>query len=330
MISLLNDPKKWDEALEDSYYPYISYKYGWLQSIGSCFPNLKPLPFAEINEKGQVEYICPCFHDAKRAEIISSPFLTPGFINKNTNPEEMLKKLVVYAKGEKCRKISLQIPPNFNYSDVLLSLGFRLVRKLSFYNIEIDGMESFDYYLKNFCSKARMCDVKAAWKKGVKLDVLQPAKEVLDRFYPFYSELGQRKDIEVFEKSFLDNLTQSLRENARYWIARVEDKDIGSALTFEFKDRIWGMLLQGGMDYRSYKTDPFLYVEIVRYGFEKNLKIIDLGTSPLDSPLGDFKRRTGAKPVFHELYELDMSFSNFLKTTFIDLKRIVKNKWKTG
>lgn len=328
MISILTDPKKWDEAVEDSYYPYISYKYGWLSSIGSCFPHLKLLPVAKINEKGLVEYICPFFLDTKRAEIISSPLLAPGFINKNTDPKEMVEELIIYAKKDKCKKILLQIPPSFNYYNTLLDKSFRLVNKICFFILEITGMNNFDYYLSNYLSKGRKSDIKAAWRKGVKAEILPPSQEALDRFYSFYIELGKRKNFKVLEKSFIGKLSQSLSENTRFWIARIEHKDIGSAITFEFMDRLWLWLVQGGSNFRDFKTDAFLYSEVIRYGFEKKLKIIDFGTSPLESSISEFKMRFGTKPVFHELYELDLSPLGILRRVSVDLKHLTKIRFR--
>jgi len=326
MISLIKDSKKWDEAAENSYYPYVSYKYGWLYSIGLSFPRWKPLPLASISDEGNIEYLCPCFLDIKKAEIISSPLLAPGFINKNTNPLEMVKSLICYARRKGCGKIDLQVPPGFNYSESLLASGFRLKRKICFFNLDLSGIDSFEYYLNHNLSKGRKSDIKAAWQKGLEIDILTPSEEALNRFYPFYLDMCQRKSAQVLGKEFISLLGQSLRETARYWIARVKGQDAGSAVTFEFNTILWIWLLQADRNFKDYKVDSFLYAEIIRYSIEKKIKTIDLGTSPLDDSLGNYKKRFGAKPVFHELYELDLSLSGVLFRAYVDLKRTIKNK----
>lgn len=330
MISIITDPEKWDAAAETSYYPYVSYKFGWLRSIGLSFPHLRPLPLAKVDKEGAIEYICPCFIDKKGKEIVSSAFLAPGFINKNTNPDEMVQKIIEYAKKENCEKISFQLPPNFNYVENLLDKGFKLIRKICFFCIDISGIVSFDSYLSDHLSERKKTYYKAARKRGIEVEILFPSEEALDRFYPFYIEMCQRKSAARFEKYFIASLTQSLKETARYWIAILEGRDIGSALTFEFRNRIWLWLVQANRNIGNYQVDSFLYAEIIRHSFEKNIKIFDLGTSPLEGSLGNFKRLFGAKPVFHELYELDLSLFGIVKRGYIDLKRVIKNKWLTG
>ncbi|UJS16486.1 MAG: GNAT family N-acetyltransferase [Candidatus Jettenia sp.] len=327
MVSVFNNPVKWDEAVESSYYPYISYKYGWLESIGSCFLHMEPLPLAKVTEDGGIEYVCPCFIDRDKKEITSSAFLAPGFINKNADPVEMIEALISYAKKENYKKISLQIPPGFMYSNILLNGRFKLIRKICFFAVEICAMSSFDYYLNKCVSSGRKSDMKAAWRKGVTVETLYPSREALERFYPFYQEMVQRNNAQMLEKTFMLKLSQSLNQNTRYWIAMVHGKDIGSALTYEFMGRLWVWLLQGGGDFRDYKTDAFLYAEIIRYGFEKHFRVIDLGTSPLDNSQGDFKKRLGANPVFHELYELDLSYFGNLRSTCIEMKKVIKRRW---
>lgn len=329
MITIISDADKWDAAAVTSYYPFVSYKFGWLRSIGLCFAYLRPLPLARVGEEGSIEYICPCFLDENCKKIVSSAFLTPGFINKSTNPHEVVQKLIELAKKEKCRKICLQLPPNFDYAQNLLDKGFRLIKKICFFNLDVSGLESFDYYLNHCVSKGRKSDIKAAWQRGLEVEILIPAEEALNRFYHIYLEMCQRKSAEPFEKRFISTLAESLKEISRFWIAKTNDQDVGSALTFEFGNRLWIWFLQANRNFIHYKVDSFLYAEIIRYGFNKNIKIIDLGTSPLGDSLGDYKKRFGARPVFHELYELDISLLGIVKRSYVDLKRVIKYKWLT-
>jgi|GEM_PF-2274513 len=324
MITLLADSSKWDEAADNSYYSSVSYKYGWLQSIGACFPYLKPLPLAEISQEGIIEYICPCFIDKKNDEIVSSIFLAAGFINKNTNPNETVQKLIEYAIMEKCKKILLQIPPGFYYSDNLISEGFTLQRKVPFFELSINKLDSFENYIETVLPKRKNRYIKAAYKKGVEIEMHRPSEKVVDRFYRFYNELGNRKKIQIFEKSFITRLSESLDEHAWYWIATINGQDCGAILSFEFKNRLWLWLISSSREFNEYRVDDLLYVRNIQYGFDKKLEIIDFGTSPLESSLGDYKKQFGCKPVFHEIYILDLSISRIVKRIYIDLKRIIK------
>ena len=144
MIDFLTEPEEWDRVAEESYFPHIGYKYGWLHAVGASFPYIKPLPFAIRDDSGHVQAVCPCFHDTQKREVISSPFLVPGFINKNLSPAGIVQVLLDYAKKMRGRRISLQIPPGFYYAESLLSLGFRLVKKICFFNIDVSEIKSYD------------------------------------------------------------------------------------------------------------------------------------------------------------------------------------------
>jgi hypothetical protein len=323
MIDFLNDSEKWDRITEDSYFHHVGYRFGWLRAVDLSFPHLKPLPFAKLDSTGKDDYVCPCFHDIQKKQIISSPFFVPGFINKNINPDDIIRELKKYAKNERCRRILLQIPPGFRFANRLLSAGFVLEKKVSFFQIEIPENGSYEDYFHDSFKRTRKQDINQALRKGVKINLMPPSDEAVKRFYPFYQEFGQRKNIEVFDLSFIFHLSECLSENIQFWIAQVENQDIGSAITFSFKGRLWGWLLQGGIEFKAYKTDSLLYADIIRYGFERKMKIIDIGTTPLDSPLADFKLRFGAKPVFHELYKWDCSVTALIQSTFQGLKRLV-------
>jgi predicted N-acyltransferase len=183
--------------------------------------------------------------------------------------------------------------------------------------------------LSHCVSKGRKSDIKAAWQRGLEVEILIPAEEAFDRFYNIYLEMCRRKSVKPFEKKFISTLAESFKEISRFWIAKTNDQDVGSALTFEFGNRLWIWFLQANRDFINYKVDSFLYAEIIQYGFFKNIELIDLGTSPLGSSLGDYKKRFGAKAVFHELYELDITLSGNVKRSYFDLKRVIKHKWLT-
>lgn len=323
MIDFLYESEKWDRIAEDSYFHHVGYKYGWLRAVDLSFPHLKPLPFAKLDRNGKDEYICPCFHDIQKKEIVSSPFIIPGFINKNLDPDYMLRVLMRYAKNERCRRISIQVPPGFSYANRLLSAGFVLEKKVCFFQIDISEKGSFENYFHDSIKRTRKQDINQALRKDVKVILLPPSAEAVERFYPFYQEFGQRKNVDVFDKSFIRHLSECLSEYIQFWIAKVETQDIGSAITFSFKDRLWGWLLQGGVEFKAYKTDSIMYTDIIRYGFKRSMKVIDIGTTPLESPLADYKLRFGAKPVFHELYKWDRSVSGFVQSTYQGLKKLV-------
>ncbi|MFA7059657.1 MAG: GNAT family N-acetyltransferase [Pedobacter sp.] len=335
MIKLLNakeswNQEQWDNCAEQSYYPYLSYTYNWISTIESYFPELTALPFADVTENGLVSWICPLFFNSKKHEITGSALLAPGFINKNENPNDLMNVLLDYANQEKCRKISIQIPPDFEYSNVLLAHGYILKSKVCFFELNIKNIECFETYTSKYITHDKRKNINTAKRKGVLVEMLTPSRIAVDRFYPFYLEMAETKGVIPLEKRFISALTESLHDNSQYWIAVVDNQDVGSALSFEFLGRMWLWLLRGSREYVEYRVDVFLYAEMIRYAFDRNLETIDFGTTPLDSSLAVLKKRLGAKPVFHEHYELDLKITEVIKQCGSRLKRHVKTKYGTN
>jgi lipid II:glycine glycyltransferase (peptidoglycan interpeptide bridge formation enzyme) len=138
--------------------------------------------------------------------------------------------------------------------------------------------------------------------------------------------MGSRNDANLPPKKFYFHLASELAVEGKYWLAVVDGADAGSALTFETGDRIWIMWLQGSDAFKSYKVSTFLYTEIINYAIAKKIRIVDFGTSSIDSPLGDFKQRLGAVPFFHDIYEFDLGYATAFKKFYRDAVRIFKKR----
>lgn len=317
----------WDECLDHSYYPFISYRYGWLKAYEAGRPHLSALFVGQQKDDHGFEYVCPLYIDRKHRELTSAVGVFPGFINRNVNPDEMLSYLIMVAKREGLGRISLQIPPGYGYCNNLIKKGFELKRKISFFILPITDYPTFEDYLGSLTNKGKKSDIKFALKAGLTISAEAYTPEIYRRFETFLHEMAARKNAELPGERFYAALSDYYPHDAIYWIAIHDGVDVGSALTFVCQDHFWIMWLQGGERYRNLKVDTFLYAEIIRYAIFKQFSVVNFGTSPADTPLADFKRRLGADLEFHELYELDLALSFIAKKTLRYLKHYLRAKY---
>jgi hypothetical protein len=329
LISICENQAAWDGALERAYYPFITYRYGWLKAWAAGMPHHTPLFIASINDDNGCDYICPVYVDTKARVLTGTVGVTPGFVSGNVNPDEVISYLITVAQREGLGKIVLQIPPGFSYCNNLIKRGFVLKRKTSFYVLPVDGYRSFEEYLGSIGNKGKKSDIKFALKAGLKGETAGYSPETYRRFVWFLSEMATRHHADLPGESLYSVLNDYYPNDAIYWIATHDGSDIGSALTFASSDRLWIMWLQGGEKYRSLKVDTFLYAEIIRYAIDSSFSLVNFGTTPIDTPLGDFKRRLEAQLEFHEHYELDLKITEVIKQCGVSLDRYIKSKYVT-
>jgi hypothetical protein len=326
LIGICENQSAWDGALERSYYPFITYRYGWLKAWTAGMPHLMPLFIAGINDNSGCDFVCPLFIDTKERVLTGAVGVTPGFVSGNVNPDDTINYLMTLAKREGLGKIVLQIPPGFNYCNNLLKRGFVLKHKASFYVLPVGGFNTFEDYLGTIGNKGKKSDIRFALKAGLKVESSAYSSDTYRRFEFFLSEMAARNHAALPGERLYSVLNEYYPGDSIYWIATHDGCDAGSALTFSAGDQLWIMWLQGGEQFRNLKIDTFLYAEIIRYAIDNGFRVVNFGTSPMDTPLGDFKRRLEAQLEFHEQYELDLNITEVIKQCGSRLKRYVQTK----
>ena len=295
-------------------------------------PHLTPMFIAEMNDDDSgCDYVCPVYIDTKERVLAGSIGVTPGFVSGNVNPDGAISHLITVARREGLGKILLQIPPGYNYCNQLLKKGFELKRKVSFYVLPVGGLRTFEEYVSSLSNKGKKSDIKFAMKAGMRVLRARYAPETYRRFEVFLAEMAARnQQKELPGEQFYSVLSDYYPDDVIYWIATHEGSDVGSALTLVCQGHIWIMWLQSSERYRNLKVDTFLYAEIIRHAIEGGGRVVDFGTSPQDSPLGDFKRRLHARLEFHEVYEINLGMMNFLKNNGSGLRRYVRTRFFAG
>lgn len=329
VIAICENREAWDEAARRSFYPFVAYRYGWLKAWAAANRDLTPMFVASMDEGGRCDYVCPLYLDARARVISGAVGVTPGFVSADVPPDEVLTFLVGEARRRKLRKIVLQIPPGYSYCNNLMHSGFVLRRKVSFHVLPLEGMSDFRDYLAAVPNKGKKCDIKLALRCGLASWHGGYAPETYRRFAPFLTEMANRCGAELPRESLYRDLADDYGRDLLFWIAACNGADVGSALTLASGDRLWIMWLQGGARHRHLKVDTFLYAEVIRYAIENGFRSVNFGTSPIDTPLGDFKRRLGAQPEFHEQYELDLALPGVVKQCGSRVKGYLRSRWGT-
>lgn len=329
MIGICENQLAWDGALERSYYPFITYRYGWLKAWAAGTPRLTPMFIAGMNDDSECDYVCPVYIDTKERVLTGAVGVTPGFTSANVNPDEAIPHLISVARREGLGRIVLQIPPGYTYGNNLIQWGFELKRKVSFFVLPVSGFRSFEEYLSSVGNKGKKSDIKFAIKAGLQVETGRYTINTYRRFEGFLAEMAARNHAKLPGERLYAVMNDYYPNDATYWLATHNGSDVGSALTFSSRDRLWIMWLQGGEQYRSLKVDTFLYAEIIRHAIDSGFGVVNFGTSPIDTPLGDFKRRLEAKLEFHEHYELDLNINNVIKNCLSRLKRVVEKRYST-
>ena len=330
MIGICEDQAAWDEAAARSFYPFVAYRYGWLKGWAAANPRLTPLFVASMDDKGSCEYVCPLYLDEKERVLTGAAGITPGFVSANVDPHEVVTYLLGEARRRKVRKIVLQIPPGYSYCNHLLRSGFALRRKVSFYVLSLDGIDSFGDFVNLVPNKGKRCDIKLALRGGLASCRGEYSPEAHRRFAPFLEEMATRHGAALPDESLYRIVADDYGPDLLFWVATHGGADVGSALTLASGGRLWIMWLQGGERHRHLKVDTFLYAEIVRYAIENGFGAVNFGTSPIDTPLGDFKRRLGAQLEFHEQYELDLALSAAIRRCGSHLKGYLRARHAHG
>lgn len=314
--TLLDDKEAWDAIAKTSYFASPALLFEWCKALARNFPEFDFIPLASNVSVAPRQYVCPVIHVKSEGTLTSLPFVSPGFLSHNVDPLPVIGELHHLATCLRSPRISLQVPPGFEYGQALIESGFRITQKVCFFEIDLRQFSGDNEY-KNLLSRNVRRDLRLATKSGVLLQELLPTQESLARFLPFYHENMKRHLSSPMKESYLLDLVASLAEICSIWVCTLSSKqDLGGAITFGFGDRFWVWLLASAEAARRYCVDSYLWSELVSVSIARGYRHFDMGTTPIASSLGSFKKRMGGEAVFHDRYEIDTSIRGMGRAIF--------------
>ncbi len=145
--------------------------------------------------------------------------------------------------------------------------------------------------------------IRKASKNGLEF---RAGLEYLDEFYPIYLEAMRGIGTPTFGLRFFRNIADQFPDKFLPTIVRQNGQVIGGGFVGYVNNTLY--CLWSGMLRQFYKTYPnyLLYWETVKIGYERELKLVDLGRSQRDSGSYHFKKHWGVEPApLYQLYYLN-------------------------
>jgi hypothetical protein len=162
----------------------------------------------------------------------------------------------------------------------------------SAYILDVSGTKNSEELLAKLNKKTRN-QIKAAKKFNLELVISRD----IELFYPVYLETISRLKAKPKEKKYFYDLLNAFINNFYLILAKKDGKIIGGNL-FVIKNNYLMLMFNVSLrEYWKYNVNDFLYWEMLKFGFDKNVRWFDFGiNAKRDHDQIHFKEGFGAKP----------------------------------
>ena len=171
--------------------------------------------------------------------------------------------------------------------------------------------------LANFVSKTRY-NLRLSYRKGVEVRLC--GKEMLPDFTRIMVETGTRDGFVTRPQSYFETMMDSLGEDARLYMAFLEDKPVAGTLAIHFGNKVWYLYGASSNQHRNAMPNYQLQWEMIRWALETGAEIYDFrgvsGDLSPENPLyGLYLFKKGFSGEFTEFCgEFEMVFN---KTVYL-------------
>jgi len=148
-----------------------------------------------------------------------------------------------------------------------------------------DMWKRFDAKLRNQIRKALKSGLTASWS----------GLEGLSDFYEVFAANMRDLGSPVHSRKFFAAILQEFAESAKLMLVRKDDRVIGGAVCFFFKDSLIVPWASSHREYFALCPNNLLYWEMIRWGCENGYRRFDFGRSSPDSGTYRFKKQWGTK-----------------------------------
>ena len=186
--------------------------------------------------------------------------------------------------------------------------------------------------MASFHSKTRY-NIRVAIKNGVV--VKQMDKSAVKDFYKIMCETGTRDNFIIRTERYFSLLLDSLGENARLYMAYLNEKPIAGTIAIAYGNKVWYLYGASSNSYRNVMPNYLLQFEMIKWAVERNAEIYDFrgvsGDLSKDNPLyGLYRFKKGFNGEFTEFVgELNYvfkpktnKFANLLQSVYKKINRI--------
>lgn len=226
---------------------------------------------------------------------------------------DLVESVIEYAKGLKCDRIQLTIPPIIyqskysNYVDfALVKNGFQYVKR------DVSSVVQLDVPKDELLSTYRL-EARTAVRKSVKsgIQIVE-----CDQFAEYYEILKKNLKMRhgVNPTHTLDELLKLKKlfpSKIRLWGAFLKDKIIAGVCNFSVNSKVvLAFYISHDEEYQEYRAVNQLFYEIMKRYQDEGYKFLDFGIFTVNMDpnwgLGRFKENFGARGIFRDTFYKDL------------------------
>lgn len=234
----------------------------------------------------------------------------------------------------------VEIMTEIGFTQARDSKNFEAIQPKFVFRMNVEGKNE-DEMMQFFHSKTRY-NIRLAERKGVTAKIC--GAEMLEVFTEIMLETGLRDGFVTRPKSYFENMLNQMGENARLYMAFLDDKPIAGTLAIYFGDKVWYLYGASSNEYRNVMPNYLLQWEMIKWSLEKDCRVYDFrgvsGDISEDNPLyGLYRFKKGFNGDFTEFCtEFDYVFKPFVNnfvvkgiSSFRNFRRklfLIKNRKK--
>lgn len=318
-IATKQDVHKWNKIVEKDPQGKFFDRFEWCQGLGLISNNIKPFPLF-IEDNGGVIRVFPLcivkysFALANVRTFESLPFSDYGggsfFRSREILEfpkflEQFINNLIKIGSKNRCLRISIRRTyfPDIINSNIIRKPLITDTSKCTFLIFLTEGID--EIYRKMRSSRRR--SIKQGEKRGIMIHEAQDLYD-LQSFYKIYSRTMTQKRTTPLPYHLFHYIWDVFipRNEAKIFVANYYNKPVGGILIFIYNGIChawaWGSL----KEYNDKRPIDLLLWHSIKWSFENNLKIFDLGNTDNDPSSGNyfFKRSWGGKKMALYTYHI--------------------------
>lgn len=310
VVQLTDDDKDlWNEFVTDNSYAHVYHLWEWGEVLCKTYNYQRYYLAVKCGE--DIAGILPLLlirSSIFADKLVSLPFCEYGgpLLEKFSDPSRarqtitmLIKVLTSLTRKSKIDYIELRHPPA-PLASILASSGFKALRR--YVTFKIDLTEGESELWRNLKKDARN-PVRRAIKAGITIRNVKV--DQVKQYYDLYLNAQKRHGSPPHSYNFFMNVYDSFKPKGllQMLFAIYDGEPIGGIMVFCFDGKTYDWSAVTDPKYRNLSPNNFLLWHIIKWGKEKNFRVLDIGrTRPEARGMYHFKRGWGGLEVSLEDY----------------------------
>lgn len=137
---------------------------------------------------------------------------------------------------------------------------------------------------------------RAMVRKGIQAGLVSEIDANSERFIAAYSESVRNLGTPVFPRKYFQMLCKEFGNDCEVLTVTKDGRTISSVLSFYFRDEVLPYYGGGTEAARRFKSNDFMYWELMRLACERGVRVFDYGRSKKGTGSYSFKKNWGFEP----------------------------------